>query len=71
MVGNYIFEIKVRNNFGEESEIASYEFTILPPWYLSELAYAGYLILFFLIVLTLIRWQKKKFNAQQKLIKIS
>jgi ligand-binding sensor domain-containing protein/DNA-binding CsgD family transcriptional regulator len=64
--GNYIFEIKVRNNFGEESEIASYEFTILPPWYLSELAYAGYVILFFLIVLTLIRWQKKKFNTQQK-----
>lgn len=64
--GNYTFEIKVRNNFGEESEIASYAFTILPPWYLSELAYAGYVILFFLFVLTLIRWQKKKFNSQQR-----
>jgi DNA-binding CsgD family transcriptional regulator len=64
--GNYTFEIKVRNNFGEESDIASYAFTILPPWYLSELAYAGYVILFCLFVLALFRWQKKKFNTQQR-----
>lgn len=64
--GNYTFEIKVRNNFGDESEIETYQFTILPAWYESELAYASYVILFFLIILILSRWQKKKFNAQQK-----
>ncbi len=64
--GTYTFEIKVRNNFGEESEIDSYQFTILPPWYLSELAYAGYVVLFFMIIILLFRWQKKKFNEQQR-----
>lgn len=64
--GNYTFEIKVRNNFGEESEIDSYQFTILPAWYLSEWAYTSYVILFFLIILALIRWQKQKFKNQQR-----
>ncbi len=64
--GSYIFEIKARNNFGEESEIDQYQFTILPPWYLSELAYAGYVILFFLMILNLFSWQKKKFTKQQR-----
>ena len=64
--GTYIFEIKVRNNFGEESEIESYQFTILPPWYFSEIAFASYVVLFLFIVLAIIHWQKKKFSAQQK-----
>jgi len=63
--GTYTFEIKVRNNFGEESEVAHYQFTILPAWYLSEWAYATYVILFFLIIFTLIRWQRKKFITQE------
>ncbi len=64
--GTYTFEIKVRNNFGEESAIDSYEFTILPPWYASELAYAGYVVVFFMIIILIFHWQKKKFNVQQR-----
>lgn len=62
----YVFEIKVRNNFGEESEIEGYQFTILPAWYVSEWAYAIYIILFLFLIFMLNRWQNKKFIGQQK-----
>lgn len=64
--GDYVFEVKVRNNLGSESAITEYAFTILPPWYASKIALATYLLL---IVFT-IRWgygrQQKKFKRQQE-----
>lgn len=43
--GNYIFRVKAKNVYGIESEEATYEFTILPPWYLTPWAYLLYIIL--------------------------
>ena len=31
--GEYTFRVKARNVYGSESEIASWSFTVLPPWY--------------------------------------
>ncbi|HEY0059963.1 MAG TPA: two-component regulator propeller domain-containing protein [Flavisolibacter sp.] len=64
--GSYVFEVKARNNFGNESEVASYTFTILPPWYKGPWAYAAYYCLFFFGIYLLYRWQKAKFALQQK-----
>jgi len=64
--GNYIFEIKVRDNLGEESEIDSFTFNVLPPWYRSNWAYALYFAIFILTILLIIKWQKEKFIVQRK-----
>ena len=43
--GNYTFELKARNNLGNESKIVSYQFVIVAPWYRSYFAYFLYVIL--------------------------
>jgi ligand-binding sensor domain-containing protein/DNA-binding CsgD family transcriptional regulator len=63
--GSYVFEIKVRDNLGEESEIDSFAFNVLPPWYRSNWAYTVYFAIFILIILLIIKWQKEKFIVQQ------
>lgn len=63
--GNFSFEVKVRNNLGNESAIASYSFKILPPWYQTSWAYLVYFLLSSVLLFFLYRWQQKKFITQQ------
>lgn len=42
--GNYIFRVKAKNIFNEESTEAMYEFSILPPWYRTWWAYILYVL---------------------------
>lgn len=48
--GDYIFKVRAKNIFSSETAEISYRFTILPPWYQSNLAFAIYL---FIVLLTL------------------
>jgi serine phosphatase RsbU (regulator of sigma subunit) len=43
--GNYTFKVKAKDIFGNESEVAVYQFSILAPWYRSWWAYAIYAFL--------------------------
>jgi DNA-binding CsgD family transcriptional regulator len=63
--GNYSFEVKVRNNLGNESAAATYAFKMLPPWYQTTWAYLFYLLLFGAGIYALFKWQQKKFEEQQ------
>ena len=63
--GSYLFEVKVRNNLGNESEVATYFFNILPPWYLTIWAGMLYLIIFCAGLYMLYEWLKKKFRLQR------
>jgi ligand-binding sensor domain-containing protein/DNA-binding CsgD family transcriptional regulator len=63
--GKYSFEVKVRNNLGNESEAAVYAFEMLPPWYKTIWAYLLYFLLFGAGVYALFKWQQKKFEEQQ------
>ena len=47
--GKYNFMIRTVDNLGNISEIVSYDFTVLKPWYLTFWAYVGYIIVFLLI----------------------
>lgn len=62
--GTYTFEVKVRNNMGNESEPASYVFTILPPWY--EALWVKITVGLFLLgaLYLLYRWQERRFLEQ-------
>jgi DNA-binding CsgD family transcriptional regulator len=66
--GNYVFELKVRNNLGSESAITSYSFTILAPWYLSIWAKMIYAIMLAAGFYLIYRWQNKRFQKQVKKI---
>lgn len=63
--GKYSFEVKVRNNLGNESAVAVYTFDMLPPWYETTWAYLLYLLLFVAGIYALYKWQLKKFEEQQ------
>ena len=64
--GTYTFEIKVRNNLGNESIPAYYGFSILPHWYQSTWVYIIYFLAFCLVAWLFYRWNRKKFHLQQK-----
>jgi signal transduction histidine kinase/DNA-binding response OmpR family regulator len=46
--GSYRFRVRSKADDGRTGEEASYAFTILPPWYRTNIAYAIYLLLFVL-----------------------
>jgi ligand-binding sensor domain-containing protein/DNA-binding CsgD family transcriptional regulator len=63
--GTYTFEVKARNNLGNESAPSSYTFKILPPWYQTIWAYLIYFFLVLTAIYFIYRWQHKKFVLQQ------
>lgn len=64
--GNYTFEVKAKNNLGNESKISSYVVDVLPPWYKTHFAYAVYLILFIAFNYLFYRKLKKIFLRQKQ-----
>lgn len=63
--GKFSFEVKVRNNLGNESATATYSFNVLPPWYKTNWANALYLVIIATGLYFLYTWQEKKFKQQQ------
>ncbi len=63
--GSFSFDVKVRNNLGKESPIATYSFKVLPLWYQTNVAKLLYIMLFGFILWGLYKWQQKKFKTQQ------
>ena len=63
--GRHVFEVKARNNLGNESKPATYTFNILPPWYQTFWATLLYFLIFGLLLYALYKWLKKKFRLQR------
>ena len=63
--GTYTFKVHSRNINGHISEVASYQFTILPPWYATRLAYTIYFLLLVGLLFSLIFFPKKQFEKQK------
>ena len=64
--GEYIFKLKARNIYGEESEVSTFQFKIMPPWYRSGLAYLLYLFLFGLILLLIYKFFSNRVNTLKR-----
>ena len=66
--GNYTFKVKSKNIFQIESNIDSIDFTILPPWYKTKLAY----FIYFILTLSLLRfWYlrfQKKYTQEKEML---
>jgi ligand-binding sensor domain-containing protein/DNA-binding CsgD family transcriptional regulator len=64
--GDYAFEVKARNNLGNESEVSSYSFHVLPPWYQTFIAKIFYLCLIVSSIIGLYKLQERKLELQQE-----
>ena len=63
--GKYEFQVKAKNNLGNESTIKIYKFIVLPPWYQTNWAYLTYALILGIIYL-IFSWQKQLFLEQQQ-----
>ena len=64
--GKYNFLVKARNNLGNESEITTYSFIVLPPWYQTKWAYFIYFLLILGLVYYLYQRHNKKLLQQRE-----
>ncbi|MBO9565645.1 MAG: hypothetical protein J7621_22915 [Niastella sp.] len=64
--GHYSFEVKARNNLGNESPVSSFSFLVLAPWYRSWWAYSVYFLALCALGYALYKRQQKKFRRQQQ-----
>jgi signal transduction histidine kinase/CheY-like chemotaxis protein len=62
--GDYRFRVRSRSDDGRSGEEASYAFTILPPWYRTDLAYAACCLL--LLLLALVAWKLISGHEREK-----
>ncbi|MNK29980.1 bacterial transduction protein [compost metagenome] len=63
--GHYTFMVKTQDNLGNESPVANYEFTILPPWHQSIVAYLVYGLIFLGIIYLVYKRQQRKITNQR------
>ncbi len=64
--GNYTFKVKAKNIYNQVSKEACYEFSILPPWYRSTIAYLGYIILGITSIFIIVRISIRKLKNLNK-----
>lgn len=64
--GSYVFEVRGRTLAGQLSPVAAVAFSVIPPWYRSNLAYFAYLTLFLGFVLLLFQWRTHNIRMRQK-----
>ncbi len=64
--GTYTFKVKARNVYKKESSTAEFRFTILPPWYRTWTAYAGYSIAGVLLFWLLVRLNSRRLMHQKR-----
>ncbi len=68
--GNYTFHVQAKNIYDHKGLESTYRFRILPPWYRTRLAYAGYvllagLFLFVIVRVNTARLRKAKIHLEQ------
>jgi len=66
--GDYIFHVKSKNVYGAQSNIASFQFTINPPWYRSIIALIAYVVFFAFFVLLIIRIYTRNLKRKNLLL---
>lgn len=64
--GDYTFKVKGKNLYHFESNIASFSFTILPPWYRAWWAYALYTIILGFGIFSIDRFQRRRLTHRER-----
>lgn len=64
--GQYTLRVKGRNSYGVEGEEALFSFTVLPPWYRTNLAYSGYIVILLVSVYGGMRLNSRRLREKNK-----
>jgi len=64
--GKYKFEVQARDAFGQLSNIATFNFTIKTPFYLSWYMNILYVIIFMLLVYVIMKWRTVRLEMEKK-----
>ena len=64
--GTYTFKVKAINVYKTEGAIATYEFTILPPWYRTIWAYITYGTLLVLLIWIIVKLNSRRLIAEKE-----
>ena len=72
--GDYKFHVRARNVYRRVSDEATFQFEILPPWYRTNWAYTGYIVLLLAVVYLIVflngrRLKKANLNLEELVIK--
>jgi DNA-binding CsgD family transcriptional regulator/ligand-binding sensor domain-containing protein len=63
--GKYVFQVKSRTNVDNVSSVASFSFTILPPWYRTWWAYTLYALALFALLYWFYKRQQHKYRKRE------
>ncbi len=67
--GNYVLKVKYKNDVTQtDNKVYSLSIVILPPWYLSTVAYAVYVFLLVLTICLITYYVRRKFHQKQNLV---
>lgn len=68
--GEYSFQVKARNIYTKESTIATYEFIVKPPWYLTVVAFFIYFVLAGLIIWLIVYLYTRRLRLQKEYLEL-
>jgi signal transduction histidine kinase/DNA-binding NarL/FixJ family response regulator len=64
--GTYTFRVQARNVYRHPGREAVFQFRVLPPWYKTWWAYAGYAFGFFLLTFFIVLWRSRKLVKEKQ-----
>ncbi|MCL8000608.1 hypothetical protein M8994_20675, partial [Brucella sp. 21LCYQ03] len=64
--GSYVFRVKAKNSLGLESDELTCKFTILAPWYATQIAWVIYTLLLLSFFFLAVRWQRSAWISRQE-----
>jgi PAS domain S-box-containing protein len=64
--GDYIFHVKAKNVYNQNSKEAVYHFKVTPPWYRTVLAYVLYVLAFLIVIYLSVRLYVRKLKADKE-----
>ncbi len=62
--GSYTFHVQAMNVYGIESNPGTFEFTIIPPWYQTILAYIIYVILVIILIIFIVKLYTRRLKME-------
>lgn len=69
--GAYVFNVKAKNIYQQESLIDEFSFLILPPWYRSIWAYAFYVLLGLVVIFVVARWYSWNLRRKNRMLELT
>jgi serine phosphatase RsbU (regulator of sigma subunit)/ligand-binding sensor domain-containing protein len=64
--GTYTFKVKAKNIYEDESTVATYQFTILPPWYRTWWAYLIYAVLSIAVLYLTVKYYTQRLKKENE-----